>query len=71
MPKQKSSIVPVTLNPVSKNSLTSTSSVDPSTSIFTIKTANVEISFLEGVNEHVIQTVMWELKHYLNTILQK
>ncbi|MGE7766605.1 hypothetical protein [Peribacillus sp. NPDC096540] len=63
MPQQKLTIVPVTLHPDSKNSFTSTSSKDPSTSICTIKTANAEISFYDGVDEHVIQTVMRELKN--------
>ncbi|MCQ6275405.1 hypothetical protein JMM81_10575 [Bacillus sp. V3B] len=63
MPNQKLTIVPVTLHPDSKKSLPSTSSKDPSTSICTIKTANVEVSFYGGVDEHVIQTVMRELKN--------
>ncbi|MGE7185623.1 hypothetical protein ACQKKK_17090 [Peribacillus sp. NPDC006672] len=42
MPPQKLTIVPVTLHPDSKSSFTSTSSKDSSTSICTIKTANVE-----------------------------
>ena len=63
MPQQKLTIVPVTLHPASESSYTSTASVDPSKSICTIKTANAEISFFNGVNEHVIQTVMRELKH--------
>ncbi|MGJ7920934.1 hypothetical protein [Neobacillus sp. LXY-4] len=63
MPQQKLTIVPVTLHPTSESSFTSTSSVVSSKSICTIKTANAEISFFDGVNEHVIQTVMRELKH--------
>ncbi|MFE4894630.1 hypothetical protein [Peribacillus butanolivorans] len=63
MPQQKLTIVPVTLHPDSKSSFTSTSSKDPSTSICTIKTANAEISFYDGVDEHVIQTVMREWKN--------
>ncbi|SCC58426.1 hypothetical protein GA0061087_11107, partial [Priestia flexa] len=55
MPQQKLTIVPVTLHPDTKHSLSSTSSKDPSISICTIKTANAEISFYGGVGEHVIQ----------------
>lgn len=62
MPQQKLTIVPVTLQPDSKSSFTS-SAKDPSTSICTIKTANAEISFYDGVDEYVIQTVMREMKH--------
>lgn len=63
MPKQKLTIVPVTLHQEVKNSLTSTSSKDPSTSVCTIKIAAAEISFFPGVDEHIIQTVMRELKN--------
>lgn len=50
MPQQKLTIVPVTLHAENKKSLPSTSSKEPSTSICTIKTANVEISFYGGVD---------------------
>jgi hypothetical protein len=63
MPQQKLTIVPVTIHAENKKTLPSTSSIEPSTSICTIKTANAEISFYSGVNEHLIQTVMRELKH--------
>ncbi|NMD72882.1 hypothetical protein HHO41_21950 [Bacillus sp. DNRA2] len=63
MPQQKLTIVPVTLDPVSKSPFKPASSVDPSSSICTINTANAEISFFNGVDEHIIQTVMRELKH--------
>jgi hypothetical protein len=61
MPQQQLTIVPVTLLPDTKKSLSSTS-----TSTFghcTIKTAIAEVSFHNGVEEHIIQTVMRELKH--------
>jgi len=61
MPQQQLTIVPITLLPDTKNSLSSTS-----TSTFglcTIKTASAEVSFHIGVEEHIIQTVMRELKH--------
>ncbi|MGJ7920941.1 hypothetical protein [Neobacillus sp. LXY-4] len=63
MPQQKLTIVPVTLDPISESSFSPTSSINPSASIYTIKTANAEISFFNGANEHVIQTVMRELRH--------
>lgn len=63
MPQQKLNIVPVKLQSDYKNSLPTTSSKESSTSICTLKMANVEISFYSGVDEHVIQTVMRELKN--------
>jgi len=61
MPQEKLTIVPVTLLPEYKNiSSTSTSS----SGVCTIKAANVEITFHHGVEEHIIQTVMRELKHW-------
>lgn len=63
MPKQKLMIVPVTLHDESKKSLPSTSAKEPSSSVCMIKTANAEISFYDGVDERIIQTVMRELKH--------
>jgi hypothetical protein len=63
MPKQKLTIVPVTLHAENKDLDSSISPTTLSNSICTIKTANAEISFYGGVDEHVIQTVMRELKH--------
>jgi hypothetical protein len=63
MPQQKLTIVPVTLHSENKVSYTSTSSTTSSNNACTIKKANVEISFSNGVDEHIIQTVMRELKH--------
>jgi hypothetical protein len=64
MPQQKLNIVPVTLHAENKKSLPpSTSLKESPASIYTIKTANAEISFYGGVDECVIQTVMRELKH--------
>ncbi|WP_066298410.1 hypothetical protein [Bacillus sp. FJAT-29937] len=64
MPKEKLTIVPVTLHPENKSIALSTSSSTGSSSICTIKTANAEISFYNGVEEHLIQTIMKELKHW-------
>ena len=65
MPQEKLTIVPVTLHPESKSTAPSNSSLpDSSGSCCTIKTANVEISFYNGVEEHIIQTIMKELKNW-------
>jgi hypothetical protein len=63
MPQQRLTIVPVTLHSENKVSNTSISSTTSSNNACTIKTANVEISFSNGVDEHIIQTIMRELKH--------
>jgi hypothetical protein len=63
MPQQKLKIVPVTLHSENKVSYTSISSTASANNACTIKTGRVEISFSNGVNEHIIQTVMRELKH--------
>ncbi|WML28941.1 hypothetical protein RCG24_13020 [Neobacillus sp. OS1-32] len=63
MPQQKLTIVPVTLHSVNEN----VSSKNPvgisSNPTCTIKTGNVEISFFNGVDEHIIQTFMRELRN--------
>ena len=61
MPQQQLTIVPVTLLPDNKKTLTSTSA--STFGLCTIKTANAEVSFHNGVEEHIIQTVMRELRH--------
>lgn len=63
MLQQKLTIIPVTLYPELKNPSVSTSTEDSRISTCTIKTAKVEISFCNDVDEHIIQTVMKELKH--------
>ncbi|MBL5769323.1 hypothetical protein B5V88_16950 [Heyndrickxia sporothermodurans] len=63
MPEQKLTIVPVTLHSKNKDYYSSTSSTASSNKACTIKTANIEISFNNGVDEHIIQTVMRELRH--------
>lgn len=63
MPKQKLTIIPVTLHSEDKDLETATSPTPLSNSVCTIKTANAEISFFNGIDERTIQTVMRELKH--------
>jgi hypothetical protein len=56
-------IVPVTLYPEkeeSKLAIPPDSSVDP---VCSMKSGNLEISFFNGVDEHIIQTVIRELKN--------
>ena len=62
MPQQKLTIVPVTLHSENKVSYSSSSLTTAPNNTCTIKTENVEISFSNGVDEHIIQTVMRELK---------
>ena len=63
MPEQKLTIVPVTLHSENKVSYSPTSSTASSNNACTIKTQSIEISFNNGVDQHIIQTVMRELKH--------
>lgn len=63
MPQQKLTIVPVTLHSENQESIKATSSTTSSNSACTIKMENMEISFFNGVDEHIIQTVMRELKN--------
>lgn len=58
MPQKPLTIVPVTLHPV--NTSLPTVSANPS-GLCTIKLANAEISFQNGVEERIIQTIMREL----------
>ena len=64
MPQQKLTIVPVTLHTEKENASASNPAVVSSKPTCTIKTGNAEISFLNGVDEHIIQTVMRELKDW-------
>lgn len=59
MPKKPLTIVPVTLHPIQKTSLPN---VSPNSSgLCTIKLKNAEITFQNGVEERIIQTIMREL----------
>ncbi|GEK35672.1 hypothetical protein [Kurthia sibirica] len=61
MPTNKLTIVPVTLDPITDEYLPSSSLQSPSSPSCMIKTANAEISFFNGVDERIIQTIMKEL----------
>ena len=62
MPQQKLTIVPVTLHPDNKIHFSSPAA-NPASIICTIKTANLEISFFNGVDEHVIRLLEEQLAH--------
>ncbi|WP_419881709.1 hypothetical protein ACN6MY_19845 [Peribacillus sp. B-H-3] len=63
MSQQKHTIVSVTLHSENKGLYSSTLSSTSFHNACTIITANVEFSFTNSVDEHVIQTVMRELKY--------
>lgn len=63
MPKQTLTIVPVTLHSENENISAPNPGVIPQNPTCTIKTGNAEISFFNGVDERIIQTVMRELKN--------
>ncbi|MEC1718416.1 hypothetical protein [Schinkia azotoformans] len=64
MPQEKLMIVPVTLQRENITSPSPAPALTHSSSSCTIKTANAEVTFYNGVEEHLIQTVMRELKHW-------
>lgn len=64
MPQQKLTIVPVTLHTENENTSATNSVVPTPNPTCMIKTANAEISFFNGIDEHIIQTVMRELKNH-------
>ncbi|KRG12165.1 hypothetical protein [Lederbergia galactosidilytica] len=59
MPKKPLTIVPVTLHPESDASLPIVSA--HTSGLCTVKLANAEITFHNGVEERIIQTIMREL----------
>lgn len=64
MPPQKLTIVPVTLH-AEKETIPSPNAAAPSPDpACTIKAAGIEISFFNGAGEHIIQTLMKELKQW-------
>ncbi|AJH77148.1 MULTISPECIES: hypothetical protein [Bacillaceae] len=63
MPKQKLTIVPVTLQTENENTPGITPPVLSSKPACTIKTAIAEISIFNDVDKHTIQTVMKDLKN--------
>jgi hypothetical protein len=64
MPQQKLTIVPVKIHTENQNTSTPKPVVVSSNTAFTIKAGNAEISFFNGVDEHIIQTVIRELKDW-------
>ncbi|MEK4494874.1 hypothetical protein [Ureibacillus sp. FSL W8-0352] len=63
MSKNKLTIVPVKLNPLPTEATSFHSPHDAAKPGCVIKTALAEISFFNGVDEHIIQTIMRELKN--------
>lgn len=63
MPEQKLTIVPVSLHRENENISVTNQAVLTSNPTCTIKAANAEISFFNGVDEYIIQTVMRKLKN--------
>ncbi|NPC91924.1 hypothetical protein HOO54_06765 [Bacillus sp. WMMC1349] len=63
MPQQKLTIVPVTLHTEKENTSVTKVAIPSLNPTCTIKTSNAEISFFNGIDEHIIQTVMKELKN--------
>ncbi|MFJ8102391.1 hypothetical protein [Lysinibacillus sp. NPDC096212] len=63
MSTTKLTIVPVTLDPITDKSSFINSSQFPSEPRCVIKTAGAEISFFNGVDECIIQTIMKELSN--------
>ena len=63
MPTTKLTIVPVTLDPIADEISLCIHSQFSSGPSCVIKTATAEISFFNGVDERIIQTVMRELNN--------
>ncbi len=61
MPQKTLTIVPVTLHPAPNANLSTVSST--SSDVCAIKLGNAEITFQNGVEERIIQTIMRELIH--------
>lgn len=60
MPTNKLTIVPVTLDPI-HNTTSVQSPPQQSSPSCVIKTATAEITFFNGIDERIIQTIMKEL----------
>lgn len=63
MPQQRLTIVPVSLHPKNASTAATIPATPSSNPTCTIKTGNAEISFFNGIDERIIQTVMRELKN--------
>lgn len=62
MPTNKLTIVPISLDPQPAEVSTSVSSAATAAPSCVIKTSLVEISLFNGVDEHIIRTILRELK---------
>ncbi|MHA6253474.1 hypothetical protein [Oceanobacillus sp. CAU 1775] len=62
MPHEELIIVPVTLHPKKKVVIPIESPGVPAP-VCTVKSGSLELSFFNGVDEHIIQTVIRELKN--------
>jgi hypothetical protein len=65
MPHEELIIVPVTLHPEKKESTLALPLESPAVPapVCTMKSGSLELSFFNGVDEHIIQTVIRELKN--------
>jgi hypothetical protein len=63
MPQQKLTIVPVSFHPENDSIAATIPAALSSNPTCTIKTGNTEVSFFNGIDERIIQTVMRELKN--------
>ncbi|NHC40410.1 hypothetical protein G6549_10540 [Bacillus sp. MM2020_1] len=63
MPQEKLTIVPVSLHPENNSTAATIPAALSSNPTCTIKTGDAEISFFNGIDERIIQTVMRELKN--------
>ncbi len=63
MPHEELIIVPVTLHPEKEEPMLATPPVSSATPVFMMKSGGFELSFFNGVDEHIIQTVIRELRN--------
>lgn len=62
MPQQKLTIVPVTLHSQNEHNAAESPAALSSNPTCTINMCNAEINFFNGVDEHIIQSIIRELK---------
>ena len=72
MPHEELIMAPVTLHPEKKESTLALPLESPavSTPVCTMKSVSLAISFFNGVDEHIIQTVIRDLKNGCGKITQ-
>lgn len=63
MPQQRLTIIPVSLHPKNDSIDATIPATFSSNPTCTIKTSNAEISFFNGIDERIIQTIMKELNN--------